>query len=214
MISECRPRSHCQPSLCCWYSSWDGMELEVVGRNEVYPGIPGWSEMSSSLFKNTRRFFGRHSLESSQALANYNNINHRFKNYFIHPQIQYEESLTDKLKDNPKSFHQYIRGTKVGAPSVGPLKCSDGSLTEQCDTMAEMFVTDFASVFKMGIPRPSPHQVYHGALDAVHITLFDVSARLGKLDSSSCMGPNGLHPWLLKSCPALAYPIFLYFWLV
>ncbi|KAK3871258.1 hypothetical protein Pcinc_023584 [Petrolisthes cinctipes] len=113
--------------------------------------------------------------------------------------------------DFPTLCLQYIRGKKVGAPSVGPLKCSDGSLTEQCDTMAEMFVTGFASVFKTGIPRPSPHQVYHGALDAVDITLFDVSARLGKLDASSSMGPDGLHPRLHKSCPALSYPIFKIF---
>ncbi|KAK4316132.1 hypothetical protein Pmani_012641 [Petrolisthes manimaculis] len=158
-------------------------------------------------FKNTRRFFGRHSLESMQALANYNNINHNFKNYFVHTQIQYGESLADKLKDNSKSFHQYIHSKMVGAPSVSPLKCSDGSLMEQCDIMAEMLVTGFASVFKTGILRPSPHQVYHGAIDAVDITLLDVSTRLGKLDASSSIGPDGLQPRLLKSCPALAYPI-------
>ncbi len=160
------------------------------------------------LYKNTRAIYGRYSDESVSALANYNAINYRYKNYFVHSQISYEVSLIDKLKDNPKSFHQYIRSKKVGAPSVGPLKRSDGTLVQSCGQMADMFVEGFASVFRDRTYNPFPHQVYNGSLTSVPITLADVISKLSDLDCNSSMGPDGLHPVLLKSCPALAYPIY------
>ncbi|KAK3869329.1 hypothetical protein Pcinc_025376 [Petrolisthes cinctipes] len=52
MICEARPRYHHHPSLCCRYSSWDGMELVDDGRDEVYPGIPGWSGMVARIPRN------------------------------------------------------------------------------------------------------------------------------------------------------------------
>ena len=99
-------------------------------------------------FKTLRRFYGRQSRECSSALNNYNQINHQYRNFFTHSQISYKMSLIDKLQDNPKAFHQYIRSKKVGDPTVGPLMHPGGSLVENCCTMAEMFVNSFSLVFK------------------------------------------------------------------
>ena len=162
-------------------------------------------------FKNTRSFYGRHSEESSQALSYYNTINQRFKNYFITSQVNYERNLVANLKTNPKSFHRYIRNKKVGTPSVGPLKRPDGLLEEGCGAMAELFVDSFASVFKNDHPVPSAHQHFYGSLESVNINITNVTEKLCVLDSDSSMGPDGLHPMLLKSCPALAYPIYKIF---
>ncbi|XP_045137135.1 uncharacterized protein LOC123519700 [Portunus trituberculatus] len=122
------------------------------------------------LFKSTRRFYGRHSKQCTQALENYNIINRQYRNHFIYSQIAYERTLMDNLKRNPKAFHQYIRNKKVGAPSMGPLSHPDGSLVEDCAAMAEIFVNSFSSVFKDSCPNPFPHQTFQGTLDNVNIT--------------------------------------------
>ena len=163
------------------------------------------------LVKSVRAFYGRHSVEFSCALTHYNSINHQFKTYFIRSQIDHEKSLMDNIKSNPKAFHQYIRSKKVGAPAVGPLKRADGSLVENCGSMAEIFVNSFASVFKVGNPNPLPHQVFHGSTQEIVLSHSDVSRRLAELDVCTSMGPDGLHPMLLKSCPSLSYPIYKIF---
>ena len=144
-------------------------------------------------------------------LANYDRINHQYKNHFIYSQISYEQTLIAKLKDNPKAFHQYIRKKKVGAPSVGPLLQPDGSLVEDSGAMAEIFVSSFSSVFKDSCPNPSPHQTFQGILDYVNISYPAMSKCLSSLDPNSSMGPDNLHPRLLRPCPSVAHPIFKIF---
>lgn len=123
-------------------------------------------------------------------------------------QISNEESLINRLKGNPKLFHQYIHQKKTGAPSVGPLKSPDGTSVENCAAMAEMFADSFASVLKSGNPNPFPHQSFHCAIEDVKFTLSDVTTKLSVLNIASSTGPNSLHPRLLKSCPVLAYAIY------
>ncbi len=97
------------------------------------------------------------------ALINYNHINQHYRHYFTYTQIDYENALIDKIKENPKSFHQYIRNKKVSGPSVGPLKRPDGALVQNCGDMADIFADSFASVFKVGTLIHFPHQVGVGS---------------------------------------------------
>ena len=53
---------------------------------------------------------------------------------------------------------------------------------------------------------PSPHQRSPATIDDVTITLEEVMTRLASLDVNSSMGPDCLHPCLLKHCPNLATP--------
>ena len=108
-------------------------------------------------------------------------------------------------------MHQYVRRKKVSAPTVGPLKLVDGSVTTDCHLMAEIFADSFASVFKNEPLSPAPHQRSDSQIEHIAIHYNDISCKLSLLDSNSSMGPDGIHPQLLKSCPAVLSPLYLIF---
>ena len=163
-------------------------------------------------YKQIRNTHGRQSELAENALENYNNINYRFRNYFIHSQINYEKSLAGKIKSSPKCLHRYIRNKKVGALSVGPLRKENGDLTADCHEMAEMLSDAFCSVYTaQDLNFPFPHQRSNATLGDVEITLDDVRDRLNSLDPNTSMGPDEIHPLLLKSCPSLAVPLHMIF---
>ena len=61
---------------------------------------------------------------------------------------------------------------------------------------------------------PAPHQTCPSSvvLDSVNFSAEDVGTILSALDTNSSMGPDGLHPHLLRSCSeALAYPLYTIF---
>ena len=139
-------------------------------------------------------------------------VNHEFRNYTIVKQCENEANLGNNLKDNPKLFYSYIR-KKVGAPSIGPLRSLDGHVETDSHIMSELFASAFSSVFTANIPEdPSPHQVFNEIMPEVDVLLNDVFKVISKLDSFSSMGPDDIHPYLLKSCSVhLSYPLWLIF---
>ena len=76
---------------------------------------------------------------------------------------------------------------------------------------SEIFVSSFASVFSSSNAVPLPHQECRARLQEVDVSLEEISVLLSRLDVSSSMGPDGVHPRLLKSCPAIAQPLYLIF---
>ena len=163
-------------------------------------------------FKQSRSTYGRQSHCAALALDKFLTINNLYRNYFVKSQIDFEKSLISKVKSDPKALHKYIRAKKVGAPSIGPLRQDDGKLTAECAVMAELFASSFSSVYTTRVPyAPFPHQISDASINDVEITIEDVRARLSSLDVNSSMGPDGLHPCLLKSCPNLAIPLYTIF---
>ena len=161
-------------------------------------------------YMQARRAHGRNSLAASCALHDFKESNWAYRNYLIVQQRSYEESLALSLKTNPKAFHKYIRSKKVAPPSIGPLK-HRGSVVTDKGSMAEIFVSSFASVFSSSNAVPLPHQECRARLQEVDVSLEEISVLLSRLDVSSSMGPDGVHPRLLKSCPAIAQPLYLIF---
>ncbi len=163
-------------------------------------------------YKLNRSIHGRKSQQAVLALNQYLLINTTYRNLFVKSQIDYENSLSAKSDYSPKIFHKYIRGKKVGTPSVGSLRQENGDLTADCAEMAELFAASFSSVYTTQDQNsPFPHQVSNYTINDVDVSLKDVQNRLLSLDIHSSLGPDGLHPCLLKSCPNLAIPLYIIF---
>ncbi len=105
-----------------------------------------------------------------------------------------------------------LRNKKVARPTVGPLLVNQ-TLTDDPTSMANSFVRAFASVFLVpDVINPFPHQQCDVSISSVDITIEDVEAQLKSLKADSAMGPDNLHPLLLKECSSvLAYPFYLLF---
>lgn len=59
---------------------------------------------------------------------------------------------------------------------------------------------------------PAEHKTCQAVIDTINLTVDDVQQILLNLDGNSAMGPDGLHPMLLKSCAAeLSHPLHVIF---
>ena len=167
-----------------------------------------WSE-----YKSVRARYGRNTPESIAALGRFQDVNHQFRNYAVNKQYEYEATMIENFTTNSKFFHSYIRHRKVGKPRIGPLKLDDGRVVNDAEVMANSFAAAFASVYTRQVPdHPEPHQTFHGNIGDLTISTEDVESVLSNLDVTSSMGPDGIHPHLLKSCRSeLSYPLFCIF---
>ena len=177
-------------------------------------GLVAARQIAWTSFKNIRSVHGRRSPEATAALAGFQEINCSFRGFYNRAVLDYEQSLATDQKINSKLFHKYIRSKKVGNPSVGPLK-SGSQFVSDCGVMAEILADGFSSVYSVqDLVNPFPHQlgvVVGRGLESVPITVDCVRRVLDSLDVNSSMGPDGVHPCLLKRCPSLAVPLCLIF---
>ena len=163
-------------------------------------------------YKDARRRFGRRSPQALHKLNQVNTINAELRSSTLVAQSNYEEHLAAQRKDKPKLFHSYIRHKKKARPRVGPLSIH-GNLSDDPSAMADQFVNAFSSVFSVEeVLDPSPHQYSQGSIEEINLDIQDVRNRLKQLKSDSAMGPDNLHPLLLKECAdELALPFYLLF---
>ena len=151
-------------------------------------------------------------MRAGAALDHYNAINNQFRNFHISSRVEYERSLIGRIKEYPKAFHSYIRSKKVGNPTVGPLRSADGLVITNRAALSESFAGEFASIWGDPLPLVQDyHCSFPGNFGSIQISLDCVRNKLSQLDVSSSMGPDGMHPMLLKSCPSLAHPLCLIF---
>ena len=164
-------------------------------------------------YKNARHQYGRHSPSTTAAYASFQGCNNRYRNYTVSCQADYEENIILRSKENPKLLHSYIRNKKVGRPSIGPIRLDSGRLTDAPGEMVEVFASSFASVYTKQSPKnPYPYQCFDGSIDPISFPVERVLKVLQNLDGNTSMGPDNLHPILLKCCATqLAYPLHLIF---
>ena len=101
----------------------------------------------------------------------------------------------------------------MGRPAVGPLCLPSGEIIQDPGTMCEVFAASFSGVFVGAAPtHPAPFQSFAGNLSDIDFSRVGVLRILLALDPTSSMGPDGLHPHLLKSCAGeLSLPLCLIF---
>ena len=164
-------------------------------------------------YKGIRHRLGRTSRAALDAFSKFNDLNRQCRKFAVMSQARYEAGLIDKWKENPKLFHSYIRSKKSGALSVGPLKLSNGEVSGDPKLMSECLASSFSSVYSSNVPLfQEPHQVHTSRITELHFSSVDVHTLLKGLDGNSAMGPDHIHPLLLKNCASvLAYPMFVIF---
>ena len=165
------------------------------------------------VYKDLRSNLGRKSPETVQALQLFLKANSDIRLYASRQQIEYERSLINRSKENPKLLHSYIRHKKRYRSSIGPLLRSSNDITDDPKEMADCLLESFANVHTEVIPEnPAPHQHCEATLGNVVFLPSEVHHLLSELDPNSAMGLDGLHPRLLKSCAkSLACPLYMIF---
>ena len=163
-------------------------------------------------YKSARTAHGRLSALTLTKWHGFQQVLKMIKDFKTSSRYQYEINLLDDLDQNPKKFHWYLRQQKSDRPKVGPLMC-EGTLTDDPLEMAEQLVTSYHQVLTQFVPPdPHNHQTSNYTLSAIDFTIHDVDRALSALDPSSSMGPDLVHPILLKTChTAVSLPLYLLF---
>ena len=147
------------------------------------------------------------------ALSDFNSANRDLKKFNLAGRCIYERNLIAKVKEAPKIFHSYIRWKKKGRPTLGPLKLPSGEIVKDPLQMKNIFAEAFVTVFVDVIPTNPPlSQPVSTRMEGCRFSLWLVRMALEALNLYISMGPDNIHPMLLKSCASsLAYLLYIIF---
>ena len=116
--------------------------------------------------------------------------------------IKYEKRITSNMKSNPKRFFGYLNSKRKVKNSVTVVKNRDGEL---CDTpeqssniLAEFFSSTFVNEPFGPLPKNSCIECCETIGDMT-IDEIEVKGILEKLDISKSVGPDKVHPKLIKN---------------
>ena len=122
----------------------------------------------------------------------------------------YVNNLVGDNKANPRDFHRYINSQKKDTQGIPPLKRRNGNgLAESELEQAEEFNGQFTDVFNKSehtkAPLPNRSAPF---LKEIHVSAEGVTKLLKGLNPSKALGPDELHPRVLKELASELGPMF------
>ena len=128
---------------------------------------------------------------------------------YIQSRKNYETKIIEESKDNPKQIFQYIKSQQNVKSSIKALKDSQGKLINTNEEIADLLNKTFQDVFvreddisleSLDLPNNRTNNQINFDLYPDSITFEEVSIRLKDLDISKAIGPDLIHPIVLKNC--------------
>ena len=148
-----------------------------------------------------REFDGNPSMQNFQ-IAMYKQS--EFQKVEFQEKLKYEKKIVSGLKLNTKPFFRYLRSKNKLRKTVNELVDEDGNKTKSPNDTAEVLLNFFQSVFKGESFGPLPEKCFLDknitgkVMENLEINPDQVKKLLQKLNENKAIGPDGLHPKLLK----------------
>ncbi|CAM4581387.1 unnamed protein product [Caretta caretta] len=144
----------------------------------------------------------------------YKNIARAFRSEIRKAKSHLELQLARDVKSNKKVFFRYVSNKKKVKESVGPLLNEGGNLVTEDVEKANVLNNFFASVFtnKVSSQTTALGSTAWGGGDQPTVEKEVVPDYLEKLDEHKTMGPDALHPRVLKElADVIAEPLAIIF---
>ena len=127
----------------------------------------------------------------------------------------YEDTLVNKLKDNPKLFFNYARNFQRTSSTIDKLLDGEGQIVKEDKQKADLLNNFFSSVQTK--EEPLCGELYVGdpkVTDNIkfkHISPSSVVKKIQKLRLYKACGPDNIHVNVLKNVTAVAVPLSMIF---
>ena len=122
----------------------------------------------------------------------------------IRCKVKYEKKITANLKENCKQFYGYLKSKRSLKNGICSLVRPDNYVVNSNEDIAECLANAFGSVYVQEPYGPLTESCYISKECSNHIgdiviNVESVMLELSRLDISKSMGPDNIHPKLLKS---------------
>ena len=159
-------------------------------------------------FQNYRR---TKSVEDHDAYIHQRNVTCNLNNKL---RKKYERKLMDEYKENPRQFYAYVRRNQKVKVGISKLKKENGRETLDDKEVVEELNSFFSSVFtREGDSEIPPFpRTLAPELNDLKIEEEEIFKILSTLNEWKAMGPDGVHPAVLKNCSLeIATPLRIIF---
>ena len=122
----------------------------------------------------------------------------------------YVSNFVGDIKANPRDFYRYINGQKKDSQGILPLKRRNGngdaeSELEQADEFNGQFTDVFNKNEHSQVPLPNRSALF---MNDIVVSAVGVTKLLKGLNLSKALGPDELHPRVLKELASELGPVF------
>ena len=179
--------------------------IKTNGRGEILVKLP-WDN-SKLVRKRKEKDQSWNAFDIAPNMENFQTSLHKQDGYQkceFEAKIKYENKIIKKIKSNSKPVFKYLRSKSKLKKTVGNLKNPSGKLSDSPQETADILADFFHSVFKAEPYGPLTEDAYMsnkvitGAMDDLVISQCDVKKLLLDIDINKSMGPDEIHPKLLK----------------
>ena len=198
----------------CSQEVWDQLYDNLCKFNEIVPIMqcdssnrplsPPWNNTSLKRMRcNKDRAWNSYKEDPTSENLNYATLKDKsYSEEEFRLKLEYEMRLTNDLKNNCKGLYSYLRNKRNLKTSILSLEMRDGSRTKSAAKSAEVLSDSFSSVFVLE-PESLPDGMLlvdtNEVLTEIAITCEDVRYEVKNLNCFKSVGPDSIHPKLLKS---------------
>lgn len=121
---------------------------------------------------------------------------------------EYVERMESSLKEDPTSFWRYVNGKRNN--NIIPMSLFLGERTttdpeDQAELFAEFFGANYSSSSTTSSPSQPGSTASGASLPPLSLDEHLVFDELSKIEVKKGMGPDGIHPSILKNCSSVLY---------